>query len=355
MASFYNWLNGIRGIGMDASLRKPTVATGYRHPDGKKCRAKDRKTCPFYKEDVAEAERLDDLSSASVSSSESVSTSATQNIPLAISNLTGMVAQREKKWRKASGLSAKEFAAVKANWAASVKSLIDHSLLGMKVPSESYNGVKVINEILKNGFRNLFETGDGGGVTDYESRADAENRLFGLSKNYDSPPPPKSERPKYGCLVPNTDDPLDALVSCPACYGLNYISLKKDRILPRATMTVGDSLNVAMFEDDDGKFCPSTLDNPSPTMIPGEFSPLVDDLKVGTLPLDKTPDDIASDTNQEYVEIQFHGDIGAEDIDTIYFEGNELEEAELDEEARAVIRRLGIKVFDRRHNRFVSI
>lgn len=50
---------------------------GYKHPDGKPCKAKKKENCPFYLKEVKESGEIDDLSSPSeVSKVESVATSS---------------------------------------------------------------------------------------------------------------------------------------------------------------------------------------------------------------------------------------------------------------------------------------
>ena len=49
--------------------------TGFKHPDGSPCRAKDIRNCPYFKEEVEKAEAIDDLSKPSeVSKVESIAT-----------------------------------------------------------------------------------------------------------------------------------------------------------------------------------------------------------------------------------------------------------------------------------------
>jgi hypothetical protein len=58
--NFYSWLDrqfAAEKAAMDSS------PSGYKHPDGKPCRAKSPENCPFYKLDKSEAENIDNLKS----------------------------------------------------------------------------------------------------------------------------------------------------------------------------------------------------------------------------------------------------------------------------------------------------
>ena len=62
--NFYSWLDrqfSKRKVVMDA------MPNGYKHPDGKPCHAKSIDTCPFFRKDMAEAEDIDNLNSATPS------------------------------------------------------------------------------------------------------------------------------------------------------------------------------------------------------------------------------------------------------------------------------------------------
>ena len=58
--NFYSWLD------REFAAEKATMdlsPSGYKHPDGKPCRAKSPENCPFYKLDKSEAENIDNLKS----------------------------------------------------------------------------------------------------------------------------------------------------------------------------------------------------------------------------------------------------------------------------------------------------
>lgn len=58
--NFYSWMN--RQFSSEKDVYDEGFG-GYKHPDGKPCRAKDPKNCPFYKLDNSEAEKIDELDS----------------------------------------------------------------------------------------------------------------------------------------------------------------------------------------------------------------------------------------------------------------------------------------------------
>ena len=69
--NFFSWMERTRGgekVAMDEG-------TGFKHPDGSPCRAKDIRNCPYFKEEVEKAGEIDDLSKPSeVSKVESIAT-----------------------------------------------------------------------------------------------------------------------------------------------------------------------------------------------------------------------------------------------------------------------------------------
>ena len=75
--NFFSWMERTRGgekVAMDEG-------TGFKHPDGSPCRAKDIRNCPYFKEEVEKAEEIDDLSKPSeVSKVESIATPEEMNI-----------------------------------------------------------------------------------------------------------------------------------------------------------------------------------------------------------------------------------------------------------------------------------
>ena len=77
--NFYSWLD--REHAAEKAVMDE-VSNGYKHPDGKPCKAKKKENCPFYNKEKKEAEEIDDLkkhsevskvkSSASSSEMESI-------------------------------------------------------------------------------------------------------------------------------------------------------------------------------------------------------------------------------------------------------------------------------------------
>lgn len=55
--NFYSWLD------RQNKVSRTVMDEGYKHPDGKPCKAKNKKNCPFYKEELEESSEIDDLKS----------------------------------------------------------------------------------------------------------------------------------------------------------------------------------------------------------------------------------------------------------------------------------------------------
>ena len=60
--NFWSWL-GRRSV--EGRVAMDAMPNGYKHPDGTPCKAKDKKNCPFFKGEIAEAGKIDDLTTKS--------------------------------------------------------------------------------------------------------------------------------------------------------------------------------------------------------------------------------------------------------------------------------------------------
>jgi len=162
-----------------------------------------------------------------------------------------------------------EFKTIQTNLKALMADITSRFPIGVSVRSTAQlKGTKVIKEILRGGFKNIYETKEGGGTTDPTIRRQTEAANFGWSDGF-SRKMRADDRPKYGMLVNGyklkdkiafykqmgmtKKEIAEAVAKMPqpneagvveygdAMYGRNFITLKKDRV--DATFTVGDSMD----------------------------------------------------------------------------------------------------------------
>lgn len=113
-----------------------------------------------------------------------------------------------------------------------LKDLVNNNSFCMRIPESS----DIVENIKLEHFKNQFETGAARGVLNFDKRKWAASNLFGIKKdtvdNMEG-----SEFEKYGYL----DSP--DVNSGPISYGRIKIIFKKNPLLKRTTLTVGDSFN----------------------------------------------------------------------------------------------------------------
>ncbi len=170
--------------------------------------------------------------------------------------------------------------------------------------------------------KNMMETGKGATLGGKETRAEVTEQLFGCNVKNLLP----SEFPKYGFLSqPNAVRDVVVNAGMWMQYGDVSIQLKKERMMHRTTLCVGDSVNFGRYQtliptkvDDvkatcicglphDGK---PNMQMPDPLVFYGVFANWVVKKK---LTIDNFPsiDDLADDVPSvfEFFELQYHGEI----------------------------------------------
>lgn len=337
------------------AARRPKTETLAEHK--KHCKA-EKGECPFER-----SARRDDLSD------DLSAGAARQKQPTSLSNLDRHVALKERAWMKEAKVTPSEFKTIQANLKALMADITSRFPIGVSVRSTAQlKGTKVIREILRSGFKNIYETKEGGGTTDPTIRRQTEAANFGWSDGF-SRKMRADDRPKYGMLANGyklkdkiafykqmgmtKKEIAEAVAKMPqpneagvveygdAMYGRNFITLKKDRV--DATFTVGDSMDNLLQKP---ATTPSRLSEPSPASL-APRGKLVEMLKSG-VPHGLTTDDIRNNNGtfgDRYIEIQLHGRVPPEAIDEIRFaDKNELANAGFSKEDWDIIKRLGIKV-----------
>lgn len=178
--------------------------------------------------------------------------------------------------------------------------IIDECDVGMRIKVTNLKKVLQDND---GGFKNLFETGTGGGCTSFSTRGRGEKDVFGYEK---AVPTGKDveDRAIYGMMIPNsrTKDAVDYIANGPGSWygdGVTCV-IKKDKIYKNASFTLGDSLDYS------SELCGSTFDNPQ---FNGAFYDFTDTIKT-FLSEDKMPEEKLMHTfsrSDKYMEVQIHG------------------------------------------------
>ena len=227
----------------------------------------------------------------------------------------------------------------------------------------------VADRALTDHFRNLFETrigettGNGGGATQKLNRATAERALYGTSFTdralvHDEATAAKCE--KYGLLNPKNPrvdfvDSFDASqytmvdpeykVEYEACRrrGAAFVRLRPSRVC--CTVTLGDSLDTYNHLADIhyNAYGPSPITAVSATSVHPDLHRRIAELVSTRAYEGMDARSLARHLDLDYVEVQFHGRVTAEDVESIDYE-NEESLIALSEEAREAIRRNHIRV-----------
>lgn len=187
-------------------------------------------------------------------------------------------------------------------------------------------GGNAIVNILKDGkYKSIMETKTSNGHNDIKMRKNATTRLFSLYDDVDELKP--SEFEKYGYL--GTAERARNL------YGDCRIVFKKDNLWDRTTFTIGDSLAGL---DSGANRVPSFVSNPNIVSLGTvpffEDMPSFNDTVINAFQeafdsIEKHGYFNGQTSNQDYVELQFHGDITLDDIDYIEVPKNNKNIAEI--------------------------
>lgn len=187
-------------------------------------------------------------------------------------------------------------------FAENLTKLFENADFGMNVPRLDSNGNDVLDAIFSSYFKNQIETGTGKGMVDLEERKIASRELFGT--NLEKAKPKDFE--KYGFLMDK-----DMIKQAESGIAGQYwdhgdgvqIRFKKNKV--NVTFTLYDSLSSG--------FAPSKVSNPKLTSAYGwgvDAVTKMTDFK----DVVKATHDIASG----YIELQYHGDLTLDMIESIY-------------------------------------
>lgn len=218
------------------------------------------------------------------------------------------------------------------------KDYLEKGAFAMKIKSE------YMDNVIKDWFKNQFETHTSGGAFSPTSRAKASCSMFSIGdmKGY--------EREKYGYLA----SPEVSNSSGPSWYGSDCtIRFKKDRLKGRITYTLRDSLNAGAAY---GGIYPGDAFNPNidPTSLSGFDQDMTKEeakkfiQKAGTL---HVPPDSPSEASNEYIELQYHGPLTIADVESVVLS----EVHKVSHENIEKMKKLGIKVYESHFGKFKEL
>lgn len=117
------------------------------------------------------------------------------------------------------------------------KRLVDENDIGVCVNPD------ILSQILKSGFKNQYQVGDSSGTFNPDLRKEAEEKMFGISKNASD-----AIHPIYASLIPKdmtNEVNKEYFISGDATgvYGRACCILKKEAVINNSSITIDDSLN----------------------------------------------------------------------------------------------------------------
>ena len=192
-----------------------------------------------------------------------------------------------------------------------LKEVVENTDLAMRVTPE------VLSKILSDGkFKNFFETGTTRGTKDTEGRIKSSNYLFGTNKEI------KAEGfEKFGYLEAKGTPQAHEYYPLSQQYGGVIIKFKRGRV--KASFTCGDSLGFYQNQTNGGVACPIT--NPALcSMNKFQMKNLCDAVKNNRVPrsVGELSYLLSSGNQANYFEVQYHGDLRVEDIESVTFISN---------------------------------
>ena len=209
-----------------------------------------------------------------------------------------------------------------------VQKIIDNNAYSMRVHS------KDLQNIIDYGFLNQMQTKTSGGTLSAADRKTASYRLFNNDAMHMKP----SQFEKYGYLG-SKDLLVDDEVSDSWQYGRTIIKFNKERLKNRVTYTLDDSLGNALYNRVIGG---KIGDKPTISGIPkDEIGYVIDRFKYAEREDWYDADTMAQEMGFRYWELQFHGDLTINDVDSVCFTGRDKATDAIIEQ----LKKIGIKVY----------
>ena len=288
------------------------------------------KGIPFNKDMADEVKKLLEARGASKVGIESDVSAVKKEVPKTLKNIK----KHQEKWynyKFRQSVSGND-QAVKFmdDVADNLKKLVDSNDLCMRVPDAD-----VLSKILDDGrFKTQFETNTSRGALDQDFRMEATETLFGADVDKLEP----RDFEKYGYLG-SSDLKKDFEGNYASQYGDIVVRFKKENLVDRTTITVGDSLGANLIGVPVTK--PSALAFPAHKLereirasIRTGGNAFVEIFEENDI---TDVNQIIEDFNDIYFELQYHGDLEISDIASI------TTEYELDASIVGRLKDLGIK------------
>lgn len=262
------------------------------------------------KDDVKENDLTEDEKSANI------------ELPKSLENFDGY----QKQWvdDNFKGLSQK----VKDELRSNIQTVINNNSYNMRVHA------KDLQSIIDNGFKNQMETGKSGGTLSMSDRKLASQRLFGADVMHMD----ASEFEKYGYLG-SYDFAVDASTSEAWQYGKTIVHFDKKKLKDRVTYTIDDSLGNALFNRVVGGKIGDECSISGVAKFDIGFAQ--DTFKYAKHSDLSNADKIAQDMGCRYWELQFHGKLAIEDVESVCFTSTERPTETIINQ----LKKLGIKVY----------
>lgn len=212
-----------------------------------------------------------------------------------------------------------------------IQAVVDNNAYSMRV------NAKDLQNIIDGGFKNQFETKTSGGTLSKRDRMTASYRLFGN----DATNMLDSEFEKYGYLG-STDFKVDYKTSAASQYGKTIVKFKKDNLNGRVTYTVDDSLGNALYgEVVGGKIGDECSISGVPVFSTDD---LLEYFKESDWNDIDNADELAQIMGCRYWEIQFHGKLTIDDVESICF--TKTDRDKVNEEMIKQLKDHGVKVYE---------
>lgn len=171
----------------------------------------------------------------------------------------------------------------------------------------------VLPLIAQSKFMNQFETGSVPLGLTFNQRRVVAKKMFTIPEDAEG-----SEYEKYGFLgSKNPKDNFKDDESFAGDYGDSIVRFKKRNLMHRTTFTIGDSLFNCMHDD----VRSSPVINPQIASIQrGHVNEVIYDLNVvENANAEKSYLDIQALTRQKYIELQYHGNLTIDDVESVTF------------------------------------
>lgn len=221
--------------------------------------------------------------------------------------------------------------------------MFEENHLGTRVPD-----LDILDSILDSHFKNQMETGSQEGMNINSIREKVTSNLFGISPEDVSKLKPKDFE-KYGYLVSKDIESEVKGYNVAGRFGEVVVTFKKESIAEKTTFTMGDSLRRS-----EG-FVGTPIKEPSLAayeeyelrLMGGNVNQGINELSNSLNKDIDQPLKAMNNNGMEYVELQYHGEVGPNDIESVTYSRKLMEEVhgkEYVDSIKSKLDKLGIKL-----------